>query len=225
MDTQVQRDFEIEFLEKLYALPSGENKMPIENETMTELMADAIKEMEVAAKRQGTIGPWCFGCGRTNVPAAACECPYPESFGCQGKVFCAECRTARTKIGTYLQAMFAAKISHRVTSIRSRKYNRIADAADTEGLPRGQKLREYLFRFADPDEDEPDKFVANVFRALKRSGFFDFRGLANALEQIERDFVIFKIVRSGLVGRLDDPYRKFPEGPDTMKVEDREFYE
>ena len=173
-----------------------------ENEQLTQLTAEALQEMELAAKRVGkdSLGAWCFSCGRS-VPTADCPCPYPESFNCLGHKFCLDCREARGAIARHLQTMFAAKISHRVSSIRSRKYNVLARAGDEEGLPRGQALRTALFKYADPDLDEPDEFVRNTLYAVKRSGFLDFAQLAAAVEREENEYLILRVVRSGVLGR------------------------
>ncbi len=167
-----------------------------------ELVSEALREAELAAKRVGkdSLGTWCFSCGRS-VPTADCACPYPENFNCAGHKFCLQCREARGKIARHLETMFGAKISHRVSSIRCRKYNLIARAADTEGLRRGQALRMALFKYADPDVDEPEAFVSNTLRAFKRSGFFDFYALAAAVEREENEYLVLRVVKSGIFGR------------------------
>jgi hypothetical protein len=193
---------EIQWLERLWALPSGAHEMGTEKKRLNELVSEALKEMELAAKRVGkdSLGTWCFACGRS-VPTADCTCPYPESFNCAGHKYCLECREARGKIARHLEAMFAAKISHRVSGRRRRKCNMIARAADTEGLRRGQALRTALFKYADPDVDEPEAFVSNTLRAFKRSGFFDFRALAAAVEREENEYLVLCVVKSGIFGR------------------------
>lgn len=202
MNAQRQREMEIEFLERLYSLPSEEEQHMNGNESLNQLAAEAIKEMELAVARVGkdSLGAWCFACGRA-VPTADCACPYPESFNCAGHKFCLECREARGKIARHLQTMFAAKISHRVSSIRCRKYNMLARAADTDGLRRGQALRTALFKYADPDVDEPEDFVTNTLHVFKRSGFFDFRALAAAVDREEDGYLVLRVVKSGIFGR------------------------
>jgi hypothetical protein len=187
---------EIRWLERLWALPVGD-KMEIEKKFVSE----ALQEIELAAKRVGrdSFGAWCFACGRS-VPTADCACPYPESFCCAGHKFCLECREARGKIARRLEAMFAAKISHRVSSVRCRKYNMLARAADTEGLRRGQALRTALFKYADPDVDEPEIFIRNTLHAFRRSSFIDFYALAAALEREENEYLV-RVIKSGIFGR------------------------
>ncbi len=176
--------------------------MGTEKEQLNELVSEALREAELAAKRVGkdSFGAWCFSCGRS-VPTADCSCPYPESFNCASHKFCLECREARGKIARHLQTMFTAKISRRVSSIRCRKYNMLARAADTDGLRRGQALRTALFKYADPDVDEPEAFVVNTLVAFKRSGFFDFHALAAAVEREENEYLLRAVVRSGIFGR------------------------
>ena len=194
---------EIQWLEKLWALPSGADEMETEKEQLNiELVAEALQEMELAARRVGkdSLGAWCFSCGRS-VPTADCACPYPESFNCAGHKFCLQCREARGKIARRLEVMFTARISHRVSSIRCRKYNMLARAADTEGLRRGQALRTAIFKYADPDVDEPEAFVSNTLGAFKRSGFFDFHALAAAVDCEENEYLVLRVVKSGIFGR------------------------
>src|SRR5579862_3226208 len=57
MDAQA----EIAYLERLYALPSGEKVM--ENDSINRLAAAVLGDMERAAARVGTDGPWCYFCG------------------------------------------------------------------------------------------------------------------------------------------------------------------
>jgi hypothetical protein len=196
--TQREQD-EIDYLERLYAL--GANDMNIENERLNSLAAGALQEVELAAARQGkdSLGAWCFGCGHS-VPTAECTCPYPESFNCGGHRFCSRCVEAHRKIAQHLHTMFAARISRRVSSIRSRKYNQIARAADSDGLSRGRALRTALFKYADPDVDEPEDFVKNTLSAFRRSGFFDFATLAAAIEREENECLVLRIVKSGVLG-------------------------
>lgn len=53
MKTQQRREDEIEFLERLYALPSGAEEMTIENESTHQLAADFIANAEACEKRAG----------------------------------------------------------------------------------------------------------------------------------------------------------------------------
>ena len=180
-----------------------------DNETLNRLAADLspMKTTSLAAEvlaefeRAGTDGFWCFGCGQSGVLTASCDCPHPENFNCVGHKFCGDCVAARRQVAVYLKSLFATKISTRVNSQRSRSSRFLTDAAETEGLQRGVALQTCLYRYADPHEDSPEEFKLNVLRAFRKSQLFDFRRLAHGIEETERDFLVWKIARSGILGR------------------------
>lgn len=188
---------EIEFLERLFALPSEVETMS-ENE-LNQIAAEAIAEAELAAKRAGKVGPWCFYCGHHDVSTSTCACPFPESFGCAGKRVCTACDEAMRAVADHVQQMFQQKRVNRVSSVRARMYRQVREAA--EGLRRGEELRTALARFADPWDDEGGSFRENTLKAFRRAQFFDWKRLAAGIEQAKQDHLIMSIVRSGILRR------------------------
>jgi hypothetical protein len=187
---------QIAALERLYALPSREEKMSAEP-NLKQLAAKFI----AAAENAGTDGPWCYGCGVAEAPISACTCAHPENFSCHGHKFCCDCIGARNEVASYVAQMFRMKASDRVDSRKSRSYRFLTAAAEGSGL-RGQALEGFLHRFADPRDDSSDDFAANVLRAFRRSRFFDFRTLTSKLREEENDFLVVKVIQSGVVGRV-----------------------
>jgi hypothetical protein len=174
---------EIAYLERLYALPSGEKVM--ENDSsINRLAAAVLNDMERAAAQAGKEGFHCFFCG-FDMPTSTCRCPHPESFRCAGKRVCAGCEKAMVSIANHITQVCRQKPARRVTSIRQRMYFELMRAARSVGNAEIHEPTELHFCLAqaDPWDHEPKDFRANLLGAFARSGFTRFQELADALEK------------------------------------------
>jgi hypothetical protein len=176
---------EIDFLERLYALPSGRENMEMENDSsINRLAAAVLNDIERAAAQVGKEGFHCFFCG-FDMPTSTCRCQHPESFRCMGKHVCAGCEKAMLSIASHIDAVCRQKPANRVTSIRQRMYFELMRAARSVGKEEIHEPTELHFCLAqaDPWDDAPRDFRTNLLGAFSRCGFTQFQELAAALEK------------------------------------------
>jgi len=193
MNAVERREFEIQYLERLYALSGdGEDKnMQNESNEINQLAAETLDELEMNVKRAGTIGAHCYFCGRIEVPTKSCGCSHPEAFACSGKQVCRECRAGMRAVAAHVDEMFTKPYVCRVNSTRARLARQLSFALErTSG---GAKLFDLLRSHADVWEDSPAQFRFHVLRAFERSRFLAFARLAEALKRERDEFVIRRI--------------------------------
>jgi hypothetical protein len=186
---------EIAYLERLYALPSGRENMEMENNSsINRLAAAVLNDMERAAARVGTDGPWCYFCGADG-PTKACACDHPENFGCHRKRVCSGCESAMEAVARHIKAICREKRVNRVSSVRQKFYFQLTRAARCAGNGELHEPSELHFCLsaADPLDDEPDDFRMKLLGAFVRSGFLRFQQLANELAR-ETDAALFRSV-------------------------------
>jgi len=166
----------------------------MENDSINRLAAAVLGDMERAAARVGTDGPWCYFCGADG-PTKACACDHPENFGCHGKRVCSGCESAMVSIASHIKAICREKRVNRVSSIRQRLYHQLTRAARSAGNEKVHEPSELHFCLsaADPLDHEPHEFRANLLGAFARSGFLRFQQLTNELSK-ETDAAVFRSV-------------------------------
>lgn len=160
-----------------------------------------LGDLERAAQRAGTGGLWCFGCGASSVSLEKCGCDFGESFGCSGRLFCADCRAARRAVANHLRQLFAAKKVDRVSSVRLRLLRELRRAArgveGEESDPANERFLSFWVSNCDEFGYSTEAFRAGVLRAFKRTKFLDFAGLARALRRQEDESLLRAVIRSG----------------------------
>lgn len=164
-------------------------------------VAALIHEESSALNRIGKDFPGysCFFCGHHDENLGACNCPFPEAFKCsQLKSACPKCSDAHRKVAAHLETLFSAKLLrvHRADARRSRLFRFLRDALEAlsdKGDVQAKNLRSRLGGHCDPRTDEPAEFRASVLEAFRRSAFFDFRGLAAAIDEEDKIFCALKL--------------------------------
>jgi hypothetical protein len=189
----------------------------VDQNKLAELIDEFLKKDEAehrppdpaAVARAGTVGDYCFFCGRTDRLVENCNCGFPEHFGCglEGRRICSGCAETHRKLADHLRAMFEAKIVGRISSIRHKRFRELHRAAraffpdDDLDATVNPKTLHFQLSQADAFDDTPDVFRAKILRAFQRSKFLRFAELARKIEEEKDDPIVRAMVRSGLFRR------------------------
>jgi hypothetical protein len=156
------------------------------------LLRELAGSMAFQEARVRTQGEWCFMCGAGH-SLGTCRCSFPESLQCHEQKMCLDCRSAHKFVAEHIKEMLSAKRSDRSSSIRTKKFFQLHNAAETveeqssnveRRAPDWPIERNLTCSLADatPWDDTNAEFRGAVLGAFRAVKFSEYRALAKALQ-------------------------------------------